>query len=210
MILPELPLRHVTLPCAVISDRQNPAVGTQRDGMPLSGGDGADVGPRLHLALAVLDVPGGHYRPVLFHGNGVVGADGDGGEVRPVQDTGGDEAIGLEQSAVLPQAQAVHVPGSDGGDVLPMLHGAGAEHALPGGEDRSIHFDRLAEGQGASMALPIYALYMQKVYKDKTLGYSEDETFEIPEKYANPCSEGGEEDSPTTPPDTGGIDKMFE
>ena len=79
-----------------------------------------------------------------------------------------------------------------------------------GGEDRSIHFDRLAEGQGASMALPIYALYMQKVYKDKTLGYSEDETFEIPEKYANPCSEGGEEDSPTTPPDTGGIDKMFE
>ena len=50
-----------------------------------------------------------------------------------------------------------------------------------GGEDRSIHFDRLAEGQGASMALPIYALYMQKVYKDKTLGYSEDETFEIPE-----------------------------
>ena len=46
--------------------------------------------------------------------------------------------------------------------------------------------------------------------KDKTLGYSEDETFEIPEKYANPCSEGGEEDSPTTPPDTGGIDKMFE
>ena len=79
-----------------------------------------------------------------------------------------------------------------------------------GGEDRSIHFDRLAEGQGASMALPIYALYMQKVYKDKTLGYSEDETFEIPEKYANPCSEGVEEDSPTTPPDTGGIDKMFE
>ena len=79
-----------------------------------------------------------------------------------------------------------------------------------GGEDRSIHFDRLAEGQGASMALPIYALYMQKVYKDKTLGYSEDETFEIPEKYANPCSEGGEEDSPTTPPDTGGIDKVFE
>ena len=65
-----------------------------------------------------------------------------------------------------------------------------------GGEDRSIHFDRLAEGQGASMALPIYALYMQKVYKDKTLGYSEDETFEIPEKYANPCSEGGEEVAP--------------
>lgn len=79
-----------------------------------------------------------------------------------------------------------------------------------GGEDRSIHFDRLAEGQGASMALPIYALYMQKVYADKTLGYSEEESFEIPEKFANPCStEDGEEDL-TTPPDTGGIDEMFE
>ena len=42
-----------------------------------------------------------------------------------------------------------------------------------GGEDRSIHFDRMSEGQGASMALPIYGLYMQKVYADKTLGYSQ-------------------------------------
>ena len=41
-----------------------------------------------------------------------------------------------------------------------------------GGEDRAIHFDNLAEGQGASMALPIYALYMQRVYRDTTLGYS--------------------------------------
>ena len=32
-----------------------------------------------------------------------------------------------------------------------------------GGEDRSIHFDNLREGQGASMALPVWALYMQKV-----------------------------------------------
>ncbi|MDR2469739.1 MAG: penicillin-binding protein, partial [Tannerella sp.] len=52
-----------------------------------------------------------------------------------------------------------------------------------GGEERSIHFDRMSEGQGASMALPIYALFMQKVYADKTLGYSEKENFSIPEKY---------------------------
>lgn len=52
-----------------------------------------------------------------------------------------------------------------------------------GGEDRAIHFDNLAEGQGASMALPIYALYMQRVYRDTTLGYSEDEQFDIPEWY---------------------------
>lgn len=50
-----------------------------------------------------------------------------------------------------------------------------------GGEDRAIHFDNLAEGQGASMALPIYALYMQRVYRDTTLGYSEEEQFDIPE-----------------------------
>ncbi len=52
-----------------------------------------------------------------------------------------------------------------------------------GGEDRAIHFDNLAEGQGASMALPIYALYMQRVYRDSTLGYSEEEQFDIPEWY---------------------------
>ena len=43
-----------------------------------------------------------------------------------------------------------------------------------GGEDRSIHFDGMADGQGASMALPIYGLYMQKVYGDQSLGYSQE------------------------------------
>lgn len=79
-----------------------------------------------------------------------------------------------------------------------------------GGEDRSIHFDRLAEGQGASMALPIYGLYMQKVYADKTLGYSQEEDFDIPEIYANPCDSVRVEDEHPVLPDTGGIDKMFE
>ena len=50
-----------------------------------------------------------------------------------------------------------------------------------GGEDRAIHFDTMAEGQGASMALPIYALYMQKVFADTTLGYPENEQFDVPE-----------------------------
>ncbi len=56
-----------------------------------------------------------------------------------------------------------------------------------GGEDRSIHFDSMAEGQGASMALPIWALYMQKVYADQDLGYSQDEQFDIPASF-NPNS----------------------
>ena len=79
-----------------------------------------------------------------------------------------------------------------------------------GGEDRSIHFDRMSEGQGASMALPIYGLYMQKVYADKTLGYSQEEDFEIPEQYQNPCKMTTEEERKQTPADVGGIDKMFE
>ena len=79
-----------------------------------------------------------------------------------------------------------------------------------GGEDRSIHFDRMSEGQGASMALPIYGLYMQKVYADKTLGYSQEEDFDIPEQYQNPCKMATEEERKQTPADVGGIDKMFE
>ena len=69
-----------------------------------------------------------------------------------------------------------------------------------GGEDRSIHFDGMADGQGASMALPIYGLYMQKVYGDQSLGYSQDSDFEIPEEYSDPC--GGSsyiEESVTAP-----------
>ena len=50
-----------------------------------------------------------------------------------------------------------------------------------GGEDRGIHFDSMADGQGASMALPIFALYMQKIYADTELGYSPTEQFDIPD-----------------------------
>ena len=53
--------------------------------------------------------------------------------------------------------------------------------AWVGGEDRDIHFDSMKEGQGASMALPIWAIYMQKVMADKDLGYTNSEDFDIPE-----------------------------
>ena len=52
-----------------------------------------------------------------------------------------------------------------------------------GGEDRSIHFDNIAQGQGASMALPIWALYMKKVLADKELGYSSTEQFDVPSSF---------------------------
>ena len=56
-----------------------------------------------------------------------------------------------------------------------------------GGDDRDIHFESMSMGQGATMALPIFALYMQKVYKDKQLGYNENAIFDLPEGY-DPCS----------------------
>jgi penicillin-binding protein 1A len=56
-----------------------------------------------------------------------------------------------------------------------------------GGEDRDIHFDSMSQGQGATMALPIWAYYMQKVFADPTLGYDPDAKFELPDGY-NPCS----------------------
>lgn len=78
-----------------------------------------------------------------------------------------------------------------------------------GGEDRDIHFDTMLHGQGASMALPIWTKYMNKVYADKTLGYDETETFQLPENY-DPCKDNGEVyeevDEPT--PDMG-LDDLF-
>ena len=49
-----------------------------------------------------------------------------------------------------------------------------------GGEERTIHFNTMANGQGASMALPIYGKYMSKVYNDPQLNYSQNSTFRFP------------------------------
>ena len=46
-----------------------------------------------------------------------------------------------------------------------------------GGEDRAVHFEGIDKGQGASMALPIWALYYQKLYADVDLNVSQ-EAFE--------------------------------
>jgi penicillin-binding protein 1A len=49
-----------------------------------------------------------------------------------------------------------------------------------GGEDRAIHFKEIAFGQGATMALPIWAVYMKNLYKNPDLGISIQD-FEVPE-----------------------------
>ena len=55
-----------------------------------------------------------------------------------------------------------------------------------GGDDRDIHFNSMSMGQGATMALPIFAYYMQKIYDDETLDYNQDEKFDLPKNF-DPC-----------------------
>ena len=72
-----------------------------------------------------------------------------------------------------------------------------------GGEDRDIHFDSMRMGQGANMALPVWAYYMKKVFADRSLGYDPNEKFDIPEDF-NPCSSEFDDYTP------GGIEEVFE
>jgi penicillin-binding protein 1A len=60
--------------------------------------------------------------------------------------------------------------------------------AWVGGEDRDIHFERMSEGQGAAMALPIVGEFFKKVYGDPKTGYRSDEHFIVPARYSDPCS----------------------
>ena len=52
-----------------------------------------------------------------------------------------------------------------------------------GGEERSIRFDTMAQGQGAAMALPIWAIYMKKVLANPKLGYSANDNFDVPTEW---------------------------
>ncbi len=80
-----------------------------------------------------------------------------------------------------------------------------------GGEDRDIHFDTMTYGQGASMALPVWAYYMQKIYRDKTLGYSTSVPFDMPADFS-PCGNYSGETDEAEGEGTGetSIDEIFE
>ncbi|KIA90168.1 penicillin-binding protein 1A [Kaistella jeonii] len=58
-----------------------------------------------------------------------------------------------------------------------------------GWEDRATHFFGTGEGQGAKMALPIWAIYMKKVWADKELGVSPDDKFVKPSNWTGNCSD---------------------
>lgn len=68
-----------------------------------------------------------------------------------------------------------------------------------GGEERSIRFNSMTYGQGASAALPVFALFMRKVYADPKLGYKASTGFGLPPTFS-PCSDAGYdgEDSPAS------------
>lgn len=68
--------------------------------------------------------------------------------------------------------------------------------AWVGGEDRQVHFHASNLGQGANMALPIWALFYKKVIADGTLGVSESDNFSIPAGF-NPDDCTGVKESPT-------------
>lgn len=60
-----------------------------------------------------------------------------------------------------------------------------------GGDDRDIRFYSTNEGQGAATALPIWAMYMKKVYADKQLGYDPKEEFNKKKKQKSSTGAGG-------------------
>lgn len=80
--------------------------------------------------------------------------------------------------------------------------------AWVGGEERDIHFDNMSDGQGAAMALPIWGLYMKKVFSDKSLGYSQEDTFEIPEGF-DPCKDILVSDDAPAIQESEGLDDLF-
>ena len=56
--------------------------------------------------------------------------------------------------------------------------------AWVGGDERDVHFSSMSYGQGAASALPVVAIFLNKVYADEQLGYSRDEDFEVPQEVA--------------------------
>jgi penicillin-binding protein 1A len=64
-----------------------------------------------------------------------------------------------------------------------------------GGEERSIHFNSMNEGQGARAALPVMGIFLKKVFADSRLGYSSTEQFTVPVQFSNPCNSNREPDA---------------
>lgn len=58
-----------------------------------------------------------------------------------------------------------------------------------GWEDRATHFWGTGEGQGAKMALPIWGIFMKKVWADRQLGITPDDKFAKPSNWTGECAD---------------------
>jgi penicillin-binding protein 1A len=78
-----------------------------------------------------------------------------------------------------------------------------------GGEDRAVHFKSIAFGQGATMALPIWGVYMKKLYENVALGISV-EDFTVPENLSISieCEELNEEGTFVKPKAKANLDAL--
>lgn len=79
--------------------------------------------------------------------------------------------------------------------------------AWVGGDERDCHFLTMTYGQGAAAALPICAYFMESVYKDRALGYSQDEKFDIPADF-DPCGESWGEEGEISEDGEGMLDEL--
>jgi penicillin-binding protein 1A len=78
-----------------------------------------------------------------------------------------------------------------------------------GGDERTIRFNSMSEGQGATMALPVVGKFLQKLYANPKLGYSQSAQFPTI-KDLFPCGSGGGNKEDNDQADSGGIDDMFQ
>ena len=78
-----------------------------------------------------------------------------------------------------------------------------------GGDDRDIHFDTMQMGQGATMALPVFAYYMKRVYADRRLGFSETAKFDLPLDF-NPCMSDVDSDESLLIDEINDIEEIYE
>lgn len=68
-----------------------------------------------------------------------------------------------------------------------------------GGEDPSVRFSLMAFGQGARAAMPIFGLFIKKVYADPAFAYLRGKTFDLPTDFS-PCSDANDLFNPFTAP----------
>lgn len=75
-----------------------------------------------------------------------------------------------------------------------------------GCSEREMRFHSTASGQGANTALPIWAIYMKKVYADKSIGLPQ-EAFEKPQNWSSSCGGGIRDASSVVRPPSNPIDE---